>query len=90
MTPPCCAVAVHHPRTASTRWCGTGSRTANVAPPPARGLTSIRPSWALMILRTIASPSPDPLGLVVKNGLNNWSVTSTGTPGPSSATSTVT
>ena len=43
-----------------------------------------------MILRTIASPSPDPLGLVVKKGLNNWSVTSTGTPGPSSETWTVT
>src|SRR5206468_9102241 len=51
-------------------------------------LTSIRPSCASTILLTIASPSPDPCGLVVKNGSKILSVSSVEIPGPSSATST--
>ena len=38
-------------------------------PPPVGAFMSMRPSCAFTILRTIASPSPVPCGLVVKNGL---------------------
>ena len=37
---------------------------------PARVVTSMRPSCASTILRTMARPRPEPCGLVVKNGLN--------------------
>ena len=53
-------------------------------------LTSIRPSWATTIFLTIARPRPEPCGLVVKNGVKIRSVRSLGTPGPLSATSTMT
>src|SRR5438034_6294121 len=74
----------------SACWLRTGSVTRNTVPPPARALTSIRPSWASTILRTIASPSPEPCGFVVKNGLKIRSITSGGTPGPVSLTSSCT
>ena len=48
----------------------------------AAGAMSMRPSWASMILRTIARPSPEPCAFVVKNGLKILSTTSGGTPGP--------
>ena len=56
--------------------------TRNRVPPSRARPTSIRPSCASTILRTIASPSPDPCGLVVKNGLKIRSITSGGMPGP--------
>src|SRR3954466_15401954 len=43
---------------------------------------SMRPSCASTIFLTIGSPSPEPCGLVVKNGLKIRSVSSGGTPGP--------
>ena len=51
-------------------------------PRPAARSTSMRPSCASMILRTIARPRPEPCGLVVKNGLKIRSVRSGGMPGP--------
>src|SRR5262249_56439145 len=68
----------------------TGSVTRNRVPTSAALLTSMRPSCASTIFRTIASPRPVPVTFVVKNGLKILSVTSAGTPGPSSATSTIT
>ena len=65
----------------------TGSVTRNRVPVSGVLLTSMRPSCASTILRTIASPSPVPVTLVVKNGLKMRSVRSAGMPGPSSATS---
>ena len=50
----------------------------------------MRPSCASTTLRTIARPRPEPCGLVVKNALKMRSRSSRGTPGPSSATSTIT
>ena len=57
---------------------------------PSSTPTSMRPSCASTIFRTIASPSPEPCGLVVKNGLKILSTTSAGIPGPLSVTSTCT
>ena len=64
--------------------------TRNAVPPPMRGATSIRPSCASTILRTMARPRPEPCGLVVKNGLKMRSTSSAGSPGPSSSTVTTT
>ena len=47
----------------------TGSVTRKRVPPAIGAPTSMRPSWASTILRTIASPRPEPCGLVVKKGL---------------------
>ena len=68
----------------------TGSVTRNRVPVSGVLLTSMRPSCASTIFLTIASPSPVPVTLVVKNGLKIRSVSSAGMPGPSSATSTST
>src|SRR6266481_4248602 len=68
----------------------TGKVTRNRVPVSGALTTSIRPSWASTIFLTIASPSPVPVTLVVKNGLKMRSVNSAGMPGPSSATSTIT
>src|SRR5262249_1021691 len=67
----------------------TGSVTRKRVPLWGPLLTSIWPSCASTIFLTIASPSPEPCGLVVKNGLKIRSVRSGGTPGPLSATSTI-
>jgi len=42
--------------------------TVNTVPWPAPDATSMRPSCASTIFRTMASPSPEPCGLVVKTG----------------------
>src|SRR5437870_6121832 len=68
----------------------TGSVTRNRVPTFGALLTSIRPSCASTILRTMGSPRPDPFTFVVKNGSKILSVASAGTPGPSSMTSTTT
>src|SRR5687767_9774460 len=70
--------------------CSTGSVTRKHVPRSGVLLTSMRPSCASTIFRTIASPSPEPCGLVVKNGLKILSATSADTPGPVSVTSTIT
>ena len=64
----------------------TGSVTVNRVPRPGAELTSMRPSCASTIFRMMASPSPDPCALVVKNGVNIRSTISGGSPGPSSLT----
>src|SRR5262249_39639891 len=66
----------------------TGRVTRNLVPLPSELCTSMRPSCASTILRTIGRPSPDPWGLVVKNGSKIRSHKSGATPGPSSTTST--
>jgi hypothetical protein len=66
-----------------------GNVTLKRVPLPVALVTSIRPSWASMIFRTIASPRPDPCAFVVKNALNTRSFNSAGIPGPSSAISTM-
>src|SRR6185436_15496863 len=66
----------------------TGSVTLKRVPPSAGALTSMRPSCASTIFRTIARPKPEPCGFVVKNGLKIRSIRSAGTPGPLSPTST--
>ena len=55
---------------------GAADRQRDAKPGAAvrRALTSIRPSCASTILRTIASPRPEPCGLVVKNGLKILSI----------------
>src|SRR5207248_6721432 len=68
----------------------TGSVTRNRVPVAALLYKSMRPSCASTIFLTIARPRPEPCGFVVKNGLKIRSVSSGGTPGPSSATSTTT
>ena len=47
---------------------------------------SMMPPWSPTILATSASPSPDPVGLVVTNGSNKCGISSSGTPGPLSLT----
>ena len=59
-----------------------GNVTLNLVPCPVTLLTSIRPSCASTIFRTIARPRPEPCGLVVKNGSKILSVASAGSPGP--------
>jgi hypothetical protein len=68
----------------------TGTVTVNVVPPERvlRKLTD--PPWSSTILCTRASPSPVPLGFVVKNGLKTWRAWSVGMPTPVSAISTTT
>src|SRR4029077_11642856 len=65
----------------------TGSVTRNRVPASAALFTSIRPSWASTIFRTMASPRPVPVTFVVKKGLKILSATSAVMPGPSSVTS---
>src|SRR5581483_12332131 len=67
----------------------TGSSITNIAPPPGRFSAQRRPSCSATTLcateRPRPRPSPGPF--VVKNGLNTRARSSSGTPGPSSATS---
>ena len=58
---------LHLPRTSPTGW-AMGKRTENSAPSPKTLCTSIKPRWPSTILRTTASPIPEPCFLVVNNG----------------------
>ena len=68
----------------------TGSLNENSAPPPGTLAAQIFPLCCSMIDRLIASPIPNPLALVVTNGLNRLSITESSMPGPVSRTATVT
>lgn len=66
-----------------------GSSTMMVVPDEARLFSArIVPRWASTMLRQIANPSPEPVGLVVKNGSKTWVCTASDIPGPVSETST--
>src|SRR5262245_6619477 len=68
----------------------SGNSTVKIAPPPGRLSALNRAPCAWAIPAEIASPSPDPRALVVKNGSKTRSVSSGGIPGPLSDTVTVT
>ena len=66
-----------------------GSSTMIVVPDEAVLFSArIVPRCASTMLRQIANPSPEPLGLVVKKGSKTWLLTESGMPGPVSETST--
>ena len=60
----------------------------NTVPWPGAARNVTVPPWSSMILCVMASPSPVPPGLVVKNGLKTSGVSSGLIPLPVSATST--
>ncbi|HCU35915.1 MAG TPA: hypothetical protein DGT21_10820 [Armatimonadetes bacterium] len=62
----------------------------NVVPSSTLLVTSISAPWSWMIFLLSASPSPMPVGFVVKNVLNTASMFSGGMPQPVSVTSMVT
>ena len=67
-----------------------GSAMRTRVPAPAALSISIAPPWAATIRCAMASPRPDPPGLLVWNGSNRRACWSEGIPGPASATSTTT
>jgi hypothetical protein len=69
---------------------GPGKAMWKAAPPVSPRSAHTRPPCWSTRLWTMASPSPVPLGLVVKKGSNSRSRTSEGIPGPSSATTSST
>ena len=58
----------------------------NLAPIGLFSSTRTKPLCSEMIRLTMASPNPVPRCLVEKNGRNSFSLSSTGIPGPLSAT----
>ena len=66
----------------------SGSQIVNVAPPPGLLCTDSRPACSLRISAARYNPYPVPFSLVVKKGSKRRSMYSSGTPGPSSTTST--
>ena len=64
----------------------TGKYSVNVLPLPASLSTSMRPPLASTSFRLTASPSPMPLGLVVKSGSNSFFMFSGVMPVPVSLT----
>ena len=63
-----------------------GSSTRKTLPLPSSLSTAILPPCSSTILETIASPSPTPSGLVVKNGLKMVSMCFGSMPAPRSIT----
>src|SRR5262249_33374183 len=63
-----------------------GSSTWNVAPRSERFLNSIEPPRLVSISEQIARPIPSPSFLVVKKGVKSLARKLSGTPGPSSST----
>ena len=69
----------------------SGSRTLNEAPPPGRSSTHARPPWSSAKRATSESPTPDarrvrPRPGACRNGSKIASLRSSGTPAPSSST----
>src|SRR5207342_3818606 len=67
-------------------WGSRGSSRVKVAPWPGRLSTASVPPWRLTMSWVMYSPSPVPLGLVVKNGSNSVCRVCASMPPPSSET----